>query len=209
MKFIKHIWSLLRRPSARYSAGALMGIGLLIGTISLGGIKVFFDHTNTLEFCTSCHEMAGTVYDEYKESVHYQNSSGVRAECPDCHVPKEFGPMLRAKMMAVKDIWHTMLGTVDTEEKFEANRWKMASRVWAYMEATDSATCRSCHDFQFMDMSEQPRLARRKHNRAMDEGKTCIDCHKGIVHSEPMEPDEDEDEDEEEEGEEVGADEDK
>ena len=46
--------------------------------------------TNTLEFCTTCHEMRDTVYQEYKETIHYSNRSGVRAICSDCHVPKDW-----------------------------------------------------------------------------------------------------------------------
>ncbi len=30
---------------------------------------------------------AAMVYQEYKETIHYSNRSGVRAICPDCHVP--------------------------------------------------------------------------------------------------------------------------
>ena len=39
--------------------------------------------------------------------------------------------------------------------------------------------------------------ARNKHGRAEDEGKTCIECHKGIAHEEPEEPEEDEPEEDE------------
>ena len=42
-----------------------------------------------------------------------------------------------------------------------------------------------------MDLNEQDKQARKKHPRAMQKGKTCIDCHKGIAHEEPDEPDED------------------
>ena len=48
-----------------------------------------------------------------------------------------------------------------------------------------SAECRNCHDFTSMDLSEQDRSARKKHSRAIDEGETCIDCHKGIAHRLP------------------------
>jgi cytochrome c-type protein NapC len=41
-----------------------------------------------------------------------------------------------------------------------------------------------------MDLSAQDRLARKKHARADMEGGTCIDCHSGIAHEEPLEPDE-------------------
>jgi len=161
----------------------------LAGFAAFGGVNSFFAHTNEMEFCTSCHSMK-TNLAEYKETVHYKNASGVRAVCSDCHVPKEFGPKLHAKIMAVKDIYHEVVGTVDTPEKYEARRWEMASRVWAKMEATDSRECRSCHNFATMDYEVQDSMAAKKHQRAQESGKTCIDCHKGIAHHEPDPPEE-------------------
>ena len=157
------------------------------GIVFAGLFNVGLSATNTMEFCTSCHSMQ-IVYEEYKESQHYQNPSGVRAACADCHVPKEFGPKIVAKILAYKDVVHEILGTIDTPEKFEQHRWDMANRVWAKMKATDSRECRSCHTYEQMDLSEQSRSARNRHGRAEDEGKTCIDCHKGVAHEEPDEP---------------------
>ncbi len=194
MKFLKKLWAKLKRPNTRTPLWMVLGVGGLMGVAVIGSVGAFFAQTNTLEFCISCHEMRGTIYEDYLDSVHYKNSSGVRAECPDCHVPKEFFPMLKAKIIAVKDVWHTMLGTVDTPEKFEARAYYMAERVWEQMRANDSAPCRSCHNFDFMDLSEQGRLARRKHERSIDNGETCIDCHQGITHYIPDEPEEPEEE---------------
>ena len=133
-----------------------------------------------------------TNLEEYKETVHYKNASGVQATCSDCHVPKQFLPKMFAKIMAAKDVYHEILGTIDTPEKYEARRWEMANRVWAKMKATNSRECRNCHQFENMDLTEQSRSARSRHGNAPDAGKTCIDCHKGIAHEEPDEPDEEE-----------------
>lgn len=147
--------------------------------------------TNTMGFCTSCHSMQ-TNLREYKETVHYRNASGVRATCSDCHVPKAFFPKMKAKILAYKDVLGEITGKVNTPEKYEEHRWEMANVVWDKMKASDSRTCRSCHAWDSMDLSEQDRSARKRHARARDEGKTCIDCHKGIAHEEPDEPEEDE-----------------
>lgn len=139
--------------------------------------------------------------EELKETVHYKNASGVQATCADCHVPKSFY-QTESQNFAAKDVYHEIMGTIDTKEKYEARRWEMANAVWAKMKASDSRECRSCHDFNNMDLSEQDRMARKKHGRAPDKGQTCIDCHKGIAHEEPDEPDDDEeDEDDAEEDE--------
>ncbi len=164
------------------------------GVLAFAGFNSILAYINEMEFCTSCHSMKVNL-EEYKETVHYKNASGVPAVCSDCHVPKAFLPKIKAKFLAYKDVLHEILGTIDTKEKYEAHRWEMASRVWAKMKATDSRECRSCHDFDNMVFSEQDRTARKKHPRAQLKGQTCIDCHKGIAHEEPDEPDEDEEED--------------
>ncbi|HKJ75591.1 MAG TPA: NapC/NirT family cytochrome c [Gammaproteobacteria bacterium] len=163
---------------------------LLAGAGALAGVNGFFAYTNTMDFCTSCHTMQWN-HEEYKKTVHFKNPSGVQATCADCHVPKEFWPKVKAKVVATKDIYHQIMGTIDTKEKFEAHRWEMANRVWDWMRETDSKTCRNCHAFDDMDLSGQTRLARKKHGRARVEGKTCIDCHQGIAHQEPEIPMED------------------
>ncbi|MBF0611338.1 MAG: NapC/NirT family cytochrome c, partial [Magnetococcales bacterium] len=71
-----------------------------------------------------------------------------------------------------------------------AARWELANNVWKNMKERDSKECRFCHQFEAMDLEKQDRTAAKKHGRAMEEGKTCIDCHKGIAHEEPEEPDE-------------------
>ncbi|MBF0427940.1 MAG: NapC/NirT family cytochrome c [Magnetococcales bacterium] len=179
------MWPAERSLFSRWSSTALVGVGALSMLVFLIGFNHFLDHTNTLEFCISCHEMETTVYKEYLESPHYKNPSGVRATCPDCHVPKPFWPKMVRKVMALNDIYHTIKGSVDTPEKFNAKRKEMAERVWATMVATDSRECRSCHDLKSMKFEEQRPRAQTKHPEAIQEGKTCIDCHHGVAHRAP------------------------
>ncbi|HEB81885.1 MAG TPA: c-type cytochrome [Gammaproteobacteria bacterium] len=157
------------------------------GIIIWGGFNTFMEATNTLPFCISCHEMKNTVYQDYKHSVHFKNSSGVRAVCSDCHVPREWGPKVIRKIRASQELFHWMIGTIDTPEKFDKKRKELASRVWASMKATDSRECRNCHQFSVMDLANQARFAARIHEDASKDGGTCIDCHKGITHRLPAE----------------------
>lgn len=162
-------------------------IFIVLGVLSAIGFDAAVGYTNTVEFCTSCHSQQ-FAFDELKKSTHWSNRTGVHAGCPDCHVPHSFFPKMYAKIMAYKDVYHELLGTINTREKFEAHRWEMANRVWAKMQATNSRECRSCHSFDHMDLSAQDRFARKKHEKAVDRNETCIDCHKGIVHQLPEEP---------------------
>ncbi len=178
-------WTALKKPSARYSLGALLGIGFIAGIIFWGGFNTAMEMTNTEEFCISCHEMRDNVYEEYKDTVHYTNRTGVRATCPDCHVPKEWQHKTVRKIQASNELLHKVLGTINTPEKFEAKRLEMARNVWKAMKKTDSRECRNCHDFESMDYTEQTPRAMRNHEKGLNSGKTCIDCHKGIAHSLP------------------------
>jgi cytochrome c-type protein NapC len=182
------VFKRLRRrlvPTTAMGGVVLLLVGALLVATFVSGFSVFADYTNQVEFCTSCHEMANGPFAELKKTIHYNNRTGVRAVCADCHVPHSFFPKLLAKMGAAKDVYHHLVGTIDTPEKFETRRLEMAKRVWAKMESTQSRECRKCHDFQAMSLSDQGRRAQIKHPAAMQEGKHCINCHKGIVHELP------------------------
>ncbi len=191
--FLKRTWNILKQPSAKYSLLTLLIVGFFSGIIFWGGFNTAMEATNTLEFCTSCHEMRDTVYQEYKETIHYANRTGVRAICSDCHVPKDWVHKVARKVKAsYVELPAKILGTIDTPEKFETKRMELATNEWNHMKATDSRECRNCHNFQSMDAHKQRPKAQEKHLLAQKEGKTCIDCHKGIAHLLPKEYNEDE-----------------
>ncbi len=153
-----------------------------IGIAFWGAFNTVLDATNSLYFCVSCHEMESTVFQEYKTTVHYNNRSGVRAICSDCHVPHPWIYKMKRKIEASAEIYHKIVGTVDTVEKFDAHRLEMAKRVWDVMKSTDSRECRNCHSFEAMLPEAQKPRANGQHTSAMKDGGTCIDCHKGIAH---------------------------
>lgn len=194
---IKKIWMWLKKPSSNIPLGFLLVIGIIFGVAGWIGLNGVLGATNTTEFCTSCHEMQWP-FDEYKKSIHYSNRTGVRATCSDCHVPKGdsligWFDKITAKVMAAKDTYHHIVGTFDTKEKYENGRWKMANAVWARMRERHSKECKNCHNFEAMDLQVQSRIAQRRHQEAEKLGKSCIDCHIGIAHDEPVEPDENSD----------------
>ena len=184
----------LRRPSAKYSLGGLLSIGMLLGVLFWGGFNTAMEATNTETFCISCHEMKDNVYMEYQETIHYNNRTGVRATCPDCHVPKDWTHKMIRKVQASREVWGKLTGTIDTREKFEAKRLKLARSEWARMKASDSRECRNCHSFDGMNIEKQKLRASKMHKIGQDEKKTCIDCHKGIAHKKPKGMKEDDDE---------------
>ena len=175
-------WGLKRIHAAGWVAVVILFAG---GIISWASFNYVLEETNTEAFCISCHEMKNTSYEEYRMSTHALSRSGMRATCPDCHVAKPFLPKMVAKVRASKDLFHSILGTIDTTEKFEARRLQMAEAVWTRMKETDSRECRSCHDNLSFDFAKQSRRAVAQHEEGIAEGKTCIDCHKGLTHKLP------------------------
>ena len=181
-------WLTPESPRARYGLAALATVGVVgtvVGVVFVAGFNTVMTYTNSLEFCVSCHEMRDTVYAEYQQTVHFKNASGVRAICSDCHVPHALLPKLVAKVKASNDLLQTALGTIDTPEKFNDQRPRMARIVWNYMAASDSRECRTCHSFDAMDFHKQREAAVKQMEPAALKNETCISCHRGIAHKLP------------------------
>jgi cytochrome c-type protein NapC len=191
---IRRLWDFVKKPSTKYSILAISTVSFVGGILFWGAFNTGMEMTNTLEFCTTCHEMRDTVYQEYKQTIHYSNRSGVRAICSDCHVPKDWVHKIIRKSQASFEVWGKITGSIDTPEKFEAKRITLATHEWARMKDSNSRECRNCHNFDAMSPELQKQTPYRKHMKAKEAGKTCIDCHKGIAHQLPKEyeePDED------------------
>lgn len=183
---------MLKRPSAKYSLITLIIVGFVSGIVFWGAFNTGMEATNTMEFCISCHEMRDNVYQEYKQTIHYSNRTGVRATCPDCHVPKDWTHKIIRKVQASKEVYGKVMGTIDTKEKFEAKRLTLAESEWKRMKDSDSRECRNCHSFDGMNADAQKQRARKQHENAQRDKQTCIDCHKGIAHHKPQGMKEDE-----------------
>ena len=183
---LKLIWKVLNRPSVHYSLGFLTLGGFVAGVIFWGGFNTALEVTNQEQFCIGCHEMENNVYEELKTTIHFTNRSGVRATCPDCHVPHNWTDKIARKMQASKEVWGKVFGTINTREKFEAKRRHLVENEWNRLKANDSLECRNCHNFDYMDFTRQSKRASQMHSTSLASGeKACIDCHKGIAHELP------------------------
>ncbi len=157
-----------------------------MGVVFWGGFNTALELTNTETFCTGCHEMHDNVFQELKPTIHYSNRSGVRATCPDCHVPHRWTSKIARKMQASKEVWGKIFGTINTREKFLEHRLELAQNEWSRLKANNSLECRNCHSAESMDITRQSARAVEQHERFLFTGEnTCIDCHKGIAHRLP------------------------
>jgi cytochrome c-type protein NapC len=179
-------WRVISRPSVRKPRLRKALGGFICGVIFWGGFNTALEVTNTEKFCVSCHEMRDNVYQELTQTIHFSNRSGVRASCPDCHVPHNWTHKIARKMQASKEVWGKLFGTISTRQKFLEHRLELAKHEWARLKANDSLECRNCHSSVAMDFTKQTRRAADIHSRFLVSGeRTCIDCHKGIAHQLP------------------------
>ncbi len=173
MKFLKAFWLRLSSPS-KAAVGVVLLMGFVGGLLFWGAFNTGMEATNSEEFCSGCH---APIVAEIQETIHI---------CSDCHVPHEWTDKIVRKVQASKELVAHFIGTIDTPEKFQARRAHLAEREWARLKKNDSLECRNCHQFNYMDFSEQISRAAKQHSTALASGeKTCVDCHKGIAHNLP------------------------
>ena len=106
-----------------------------------------------------------------------------QARCVDCHLPEGWWNTTYAytHFLSVTDLF----GHFRDRDAERAGDWippraATAYRVRDRMFEYDSATCRTCH----VESEIKPQRARgvNAHKLALDEGKTCIECHNNLVH---------------------------
>jgi len=119
MKWMPKVRNVCSRIITRWPIAGLF-LAVIVGMLLWGAFNWSLEVTNTESFCISCHEMEANVYAEYKNSVHYANRTGVRASCPDCHVPRSWIHKVVRKVLATNELYHWAIGSIDTREKFLA-----------------------------------------------------------------------------------------
>jgi nitrate/TMAO reductase-like tetraheme cytochrome c subunit len=158
-------------------------IALVVGGV--GGLLFMtflleFDHyTSTNEFCTTCHSMT-YAEETYRQTVHYDSASGVRASCGDCHVSEGVFAATWDHAIGSKDLFKQLFGP-DYDDPvinmLHLPEAAFAARKW--FRARDSATCKRCH---VQDAIQGKRADTAAIHLEETEGKSCIDCHYNLVH---------------------------
>jgi nitrate/TMAO reductase-like tetraheme cytochrome c subunit len=158
-------------------------IALLLGGITGILFMMFlieFDHlTGTEEFCTGCHSME-LVAEPYRDSVHYNPVSGVRASCGDCHVSEGVFAATWDHIKGGKDLFAQLFGPDYDDPAINALHLPeaaFAARRW--FKENDSATCKRCHELDAINGTRADTLLIHQQDA---QGKSCIDCHYNLVH---------------------------
>jgi cytochrome c nitrite reductase small subunit len=147
-------------------------------TIFVIGFYIFLTwsvgFTSSVDFCTvNCHEMT-VSYREWQVSSHYDNDTGVVAECADCHLPTGFLPKLKAKIYyGIRDTVSHYFGDPENLDRKELGESAAAN-------ITDDS-CQQCHKNLFP--SSLPRGGFLAHTNRLDgEDGRCVKCHRHMVH---------------------------
>lgn len=180
----KQIKSFFLKPSNRIGLGVLVTLGFIAGAIAWQQFNNVMDVTSTEEFCVSCHSME-TPLEELKQTVHWSNNSGVRATCPDCHLPHDKTPKYARKMQASREVLAELSGKYNEEGSFEEHRAEMTEREWARFAANGSKECKNCHSYDRMNFEKMSKAAQKAMKPAAERNQSCVDCHKGIAHHLP------------------------
>jgi trimethylamine-N-oxide reductase cytochrome c-type subunit TorC len=184
-RLLAFIRDLFLRPSARIGLGVLVVGGFVAGAVAWQGFNTAMEATNEEAFCLTCHTMRDNLLPELQKTVHWSNRTGVRARCPDCHVPHEFTDKVARKMQASREVLGQLVGTIGTREKFNEHRIVLARREWRRLNANGSRECRACHDYKDMDFDRMRPASQVAMRAAAERDQSCIGCHKGIAHQLP------------------------
>ena len=156
---------------------------LIVGSLGGMGFMLFlieFDHRTSSEaFCTTCHSME-IVAEPYRQSVHYRPTSGVRADCGDCHVSEGVFAATWDHLLGSKDLFMQIFGPKYDDPVINAlhtPQGAFSARRW--FKKTDSATCKRCHVQEAIVGKRPDTLAIHTEDAR---GKTCVECHINLVH---------------------------
>ena len=167
----------------------LMVAGGIVGVAFIGWCLAFQTVTRKIvavdSVCTACHtpwEYSATERLSVTKP-HPATPQGGQATCVDCHLPKGFwnSAFAYTHFVSLTDFFG-YFRHVDEERKgdWTPARAKTAFRVRERLHGYDSSTCRTCH----VEAEIKPKRERgiNAHKLALEETKTCIDCHYNLVH---------------------------
>jgi formylglycine-generating enzyme required for sulfatase activity/nitrate/TMAO reductase-like tetraheme cytochrome c subunit len=177
----------LQRYSGKASAGRRTKLwfiisGILIGVVLLFSFNRLMDFTSTDEFCMSCH-IHPTADQSWKLSTHYNNSSGTKTSCYECHIPpKGQGYVFAKAKHGLKDAYGFFIKDHDKID-WESKKLLENAKKFVYEES-----CLKCHTNLFpVTLSENGGNAHLLYTTSK-EPLNCINCHLNVGHFDPAAP---------------------
>ncbi|HZH71417.1 MAG TPA: SUMF1/EgtB/PvdO family nonheme iron enzyme [Mariniphaga sp.] len=154
-------------------------IGFVIGLLISISANKAIEYTSTDEFCNACH-VHPHVFDSWRLSTHYDNPSGFRAGCVDCHLPpKGEGYLIEKIKTGARDVYGVIF-----KDSADFN-WEQKSTFEYAQHHVYKASCLHCHNNLFpLTLSKDGQDAHLYYTQHEDELR-CINCHLHVGHYDP------------------------
>jgi formylglycine-generating enzyme len=146
-------------------------IGFVIGLLATIYTNKALEYTSTNESCEICH-VHPHVFDSWKLSTHYDNPSGFRARCVDCHLPPKGEGYLKEKMIAAaRDVYGLVF-----KDSADYN-WELKSTLEYAQHHVFKESCLHCHQNLFpLTLTKEGQDAHLYYTQNEEELR-CINCH--------------------------------
>ncbi|HZH71047.1 MAG TPA: NapC/NirT family cytochrome c, partial [Mariniphaga sp.] len=156
----------------------IFAIGAVAMLIFLAMAQKGMEYTSTDEFCNACHAHPHAE-SSFRLSIHNSNSSGVTANCVDCHLPPEDQTvyhLTRKAYHGFHDLYYYLTRDMD-EIDWEAKRTVEASKRFVYEDG-----CKKCHTNLFPTTLDE--LGAESHLKHISdpENNSCVKCHLTVGH---------------------------
>lgn len=155
--------------------------GFTLGILVMIGGNKAVEKTSTDEFCEVCHVHPHST-ESWKLSSHYDNESGIRVHCVECHLPPEGHGYLKEKTrLAIHDIYGYLFKD-STEYNWEAKSTVEQARYFVFNES-----CIKCHANLFpRTLSKEGMDAHLYYSQnEKEKDLQCINCHLNVGHYDP------------------------
>ena len=160
----------------------LFFIGVIVGVIVVLYANRTMHRTGTDEYCASCHIHPHSI-DSWKRSTHYNNKSGVKVSCIDCHLPPKgtFYHFREKARTGLHDLW--AYWTKDSA----SFKWEEKKQLEYAIKIVYNESCKECHVNLFpKGLSTDGGTAHlyyEANEKKLD--LQCISCHLDVGHFNP------------------------
>jgi formylglycine-generating enzyme required for sulfatase activity len=157
--------------------GSIVGISL---AIALYQTSVYF---STDQSCMMCH-VHPQVENSWKLSKHYNNTSGTKVHCVDCHLPPKNNTWdhytAKAKL-GMRDLWSFI-----TKESIEYD-WEKLSEIENAVKYIPNESCKECHHNLFPEKMTDDAITAHLYYEENEKklNLQCISCHLDAGHYNP------------------------
>ncbi len=160
----------------------LLLTGIIIGILLTLGGKSAIRHTSTNEYCQSCH-IHVDADESWLKSSHYQNKSGVRIACVECHLPPEgsFNHLSTKVKTGLHDLY-----AYHFKDSASFN-WESKGQLEYAVKIVFNESCIKCHQNLFpKGLSSDGGTAHLYYEqKAKALNLQCINCHLDVGHYNP------------------------